>query len=506
MNKPQRVTIIGSGVGGLATACIFAQAGHQVQLFEKNEQFGGRMSVLRRDGFTFDMGPSWYLMPDIFEHFFSLLGERVEDHLTLKHLLPSYRVFFKDEGLIKDVSPDFTALNALFEEQEPGSTVKFTKYLARAKRSYEVSKEWFLYRNYDSILDFFSWRVAVEGSRLPVLRSMHSYVSSVFSSERLQKLLEYQLVFLGTSPYQAPALYSLINHINFHQGVFYPMGGMGEVTKELVRMAEARGAQLRANVGVHEIVVEQERAVGVRLEDGSFVETDVVISNVDPAATERFLLLHAEHRDHTERYWNNRVLSPSALLMYLGIKGQLPQLLHHNLIFCKDWNENFAQIFDRPEWPSDPLIYVSMTSATDPSVAPDDHENLVVLVPIAPGLSYTSEEQEAYEEKILATIAKEINAPDLAERIVSRTSFCVKDFADRYNSMKGTALGLAHTIGQTALFRPSNVSKKVKGLYYVGASTNPGIGVPMCLISAELVYKRVCGIDGAKTLTRIEKV
>ncbi len=489
----RHVVIIGSGVGGLATAGLLAKQGYSVEVFEKNEQLGGRLSVLKKDGFTFDMGPSWYLMPDIFEQFFGLMGEKVEDYLDLRHLSPSYRIFFKDDGAVRDFFPDVEKNRPTFEAMEPGSAQKLDAYLLKAKRSYEVSKQWFLYKNYDSITDFFTWRGMIEGSRLPVIRSMHSYVSGQFVSEQVQKVLEYQLVFLGTSPYQAPALYSLMNHIDFNVGVFYPMGGMGELTSALVRMAEKHGVTFHLNVPVHEIVVEQGRAVGVRLGDGRIVEADVVVSNADIAFTEQFLLAEA-HRDHSKEYWDSRTMSPSAYLLYLGVKGKIPQLLHHNLIFCKDWKQNFAEIFDEATWPNDPSIYVSMTSVTDPTVAPPDHENIVVLVPIAPDLRYTPADLARYQEKTLATIAEVMKIEDFQERIVSKTTFCVKDFAERYNSFKGSALGLAHTLRQTAVFRPNNISKKVKGLYYVGANTNPGIGVPMCLISAELVLKRLEGI------------
>jgi phytoene desaturase len=275
-------------------------------------------------------------------------------------------------------------------------------------------------------------------------------------------------------------------------GVFYPQGGLYKITEALADIAKKNGATLKVKSGVKKIIVEDGKAVGVQLENGKQLRADIVISNADIQHTES-KLLDPEYREKSEKYWQKRTLAPSALIMYLGVKGKLPSLTHHNLLFSKDWKKNFGQIFDDPQWPTDPSLYICAPSKTDPSVAPKGHENLFVLVPIAAGLNYTEKQLEKYADTILQTMETEMGLDDLRSKIVYKKLFSVKDFKDRYNSYQGTALGLAHTLRQTAIFRPNNISKKVENLYYVGAGTNPGIGMPVTLISAELLYKRITG-------------
>jgi phytoene desaturase len=283
-----------------------------------------------------------------------------------------------------------------------------------------------------------------------------------------------------------------MSHIDFNMGVFYPQGGLYEVTKSLESVAKKNGAKFKVNSAVKQIVVHDGKADGVILENGKKLNADIVISNADIYHTESKLLA-PEHREKSEKYWKSRTLAPSALMMYLGVKGKYKNLKHHNLLFAKDWKHNFGQIFDQPAWPDDPSLYVCAPSKTDPTVAPKDHENMFVLVPIAPGLKYTQKQLDKYADKVLETMETEMKLPKLRENIVFKELFSIKEFKERYNSQDGTALGLAHTLKQTAIFRPNNISKKVKDLYYVGAGTNPGIGMPITLISAELMYKRILG-------------
>ncbi|MBA3758866.1 phytoene desaturase [Candidatus Saccharibacteria bacterium] len=481
--------IIGSGFGALGSACLLAKAGWNVTVLEKNNQIGGRAGYFEEEGFRFDMGPSWYLMPDVFEHFFKLLGEDVNKHLKLKKLSPSYRIFYKDTFLKIDIHSDLEKDLKTIEQIETGAGSALESYLDQAGYQYGVAKDRFMYKNYDSFKDFFTREMATEGRKLNVLSNMNKHVGKYFKTDAMQKLMQYPLVFLGSSPYNTPAIYNIMSHIDFNMGVYYPDGGIYEIVKALQKIAEKHGAKFVTDCLVEKIIVEDGKAVGVMTKNGE-QRADIVISNADIHHTET-QLLETEYRTKTERYWHKRTMAPSALIMYLGVKGKIPELTHHNLLFSKDWKKNFAEIFDQPRWPKDPSLYICNPSKTDPSVAPKDHENLFVLVPVASGLKYDDELLEHYSNKILETIEKHMYVKDLRERIVYKKLFSVRDFEQRYNSYKGSALGLAHTLRQTAIFRPNNISKKVKDLYYVGAGTNPGIGMPITLISAELMYKRL---------------
>lgn len=502
MNKKQHAIIIGAGFGGLATACILGKAGYKVTVIEKNDKLGGRANLLEADGFVFDMGPSWYLMPDVFQHFFELMGEKVEDHLDLQLLDPSYRIFFKDTDLLVDIHPGTEANRETFEMLEPGSYEKFLEYLKRAEYQYNIALGEFIYKNYSSVFDFLNLKMAVEGAKLSVFTKMDKYVKKYFRTPEMQKILQYTLVFLGSSPYNTPALYNIMTHVDFNMGVYYPQGGIYTIVEAMERIAKKYDVTFKTNSPVASINVVGKQASGVTLEDGSTMEADLVISNADVHFTETHLL-EKPHRSYSEKYWEKRTLAPSALLMYLGVDGEIPNLKHHTLLFAKDWEAGFKQIFDAPVWPDDPSLYICNPSKTDPNVAPDGKENLFILVPIAAGLEYTDEQLHAYEEKILEIVETHCCIPNLRERIEYRKSFCSKDFTSLYNSYKGTALGLAHTMGQTAAFRPDTVSNKVQNLYYVGGNTNPGIGIPMCLISAELVYKRLIGETSGRPLEKI---
>lgn len=500
MNK--KVVIIGAGIGGLGTAGLFAKKGYDVTVLEKNEHAGGRANIFEANGFRFDMGPSWYLAPDLFEHYFRLLGERVEDHLDLVRLTPSYRIFFQGDPETLEIHSDIEKDGRTFDAIEPGSSEKLKKYLAQSEYQYEVATQHFMYKNYDTVFDFFNKRVMTEGQKLSVFSKMHNFVTRFFKTRKLQQVMEYTMVFLGTSPYEAPAIYNLMSHMDFNQGVFYPQGGFYELIKALVRVAEKNGAKVRTNAAVAEIMVSNGKASGVRLESGEVVEADIVISNADYQFTETRLLPESS-QTYKKKYWDKKVLAPSAFILYLGVKEKMPQLIHHNLLFSDDWRKNFDEIYKDPKLPNEPSLYVCAPSVTDPNVAPEGKENLFVLVPIASGLEITEEQKQEYADHVLERMEREMGLEGLREKIEYMRIYTVEDFLKDYNSFKGTALGLAHTIWQTAIFRPNNRSKKVSNLFYVGAGTNPGIGTQICLISAELVYKRVHGIKTAEPLTSI---
>jgi phytoene desaturase len=493
----KKVIVVGSGFGGLGTANILAKNGYQVTVIEKNEQVGGRASKLEEQGYTFDMGPSWYLMPEIFEHHFKLVGKNITDYLTLEKLSPSYRIFFKDNKRFKepvDVYSDLNKACELFEKIEPGSSKHFLKFLEESKFKYDVSIGSFLYKNYDSILDFITPEVLKSGLKLNIFKKMQSYVEQHFKTPEMQKIMQYTLVFLGSSPYNTPAIYSVMTHVDFNGGVFFPMGGMWSIVEAMHKIGLELGVEYKLNSEVASIEVKNGQATGVKLANGEFITADIVVSNADMHFTET-KLLQPEYQTYDEKYWDKCTVTPSGFILYLGIDGELPMLKHHTFIFAEDWDEGFAQIFDRPQIPNDPSLYICNPNKTDRSLAPEGKENLFVLVPIAADLQFTEEQKESFANQIIETIAKEIGVPDLSSRIEYKKYFLPSDFSQRYNSYRGAALGLAHTLDQTGYFRPNNISKKINNLYYVGHNTNPGTGVPMCLISSELVYKRLLGDD-----------
>lgn len=485
------VIIIGAGMGGLAAACLLARGGYKVTVYDNNEQPGGRNSIFKEKGFTFNRGPSWYLMPGVFEHFYKNMGENIADHLTLQRLTPGYRVFFKDTlfGAI-DIYGDRKRDGQTFESFEPGAKNKLNSYLRRSEELYNMARDEILYENIDSARELLSPKLMRAAVRLRLLSSMHKNIAKDFKSRELQKILEYPSVFLGGSPYNIPALYSVLNHVNFDQGVFYPKGGMDAVAKSLAALAKKHGAKITCNATVTGIITKDGRATGVELASGKTVPADIVISGAGIENTEQNLL-PASQRMYSKRYWKTRTLAPSALLIHLGISGALPELQHHNLIFSKKWKLHFDSLFKKKTWLADPSIYICNPTKSDSKLAPKGHENVTILVPIAPGLSYTDETLNIYADHILQVLEKTLHLDNLNSRIVCRRLFCVKDFEVKYHAPKGTALGLSHTLRQTATGRPSNKHQKIHNLYFVGADTAPGIGVPMCLISAELVAKRL---------------
>lgn len=495
----KHVVIIGSGFGGLGTAALLGKAGYKVTILEKNEQIGGRASVFTEQGFTFDMGPSWYLMPDLFEDFFELLGEKVEDYYELRRLDPSYQIDFLGTGGSVQITGDLETDAAYFESIEQGAGETLKRYVKRAQETYDISVNRFICKNYDSLLDFMTWEVLRAAPRLSLFSNMKRFVSKYFKDYRLQQILMYPLVFLGASPSNAPAIYHLMSHLDFNQGVFYPMGGIYKVIEALGTIAEKNGVEINVNSPVEKILVKEGIATGVQLESGEVIEADIVISNADMHHTE-MQLLPPESRMYSNAYFESRTMAPSGYMLYLGLSKKLEKAVHHGLLFDKNWDRGFEEIFDHPRWPEHPSLYYCAPSVTDPSVAPAGKEALFILVPVASGLECSKETLSKFRTKIL-TLLSEHFGENLEDLIEFEREFTVKDFEERYNSYKGTALGFAHTLFQTATFRPNNTHKKVSNLYFVGAQTNPGIGMPMCLVSAQLVLKRLEGIRHAHPLT-----
>ncbi|AZS37187.1 zeta-carotene-forming phytoene desaturase [Microbacterium lemovicicum] len=504
----REVVVIGAGIAGLATAALLSAEGYDVTVYEGRDEIGGRAGSWERDGFRFDTGPSWYLMPEVFDHFFRLLGTSAEDELDLVPLTPAYRVFTENEGAEQplDVVSGRAEAIALFEGIEPGSGTVLDEYLDSAGDAYDLSINRFLYDSYESLGGLTDPELLKLLPRLaPLLtRSLSSYVEKRFQDPRLRQVLGYPAVFLGGSPFGVPSLYHLMSHLDLDEGVLYPRGGLTTVIQAVERVAVRHGVTIRTGAPVVGITTEEDpkaRATGIRLQDGTTVAADLVVSTTDLHHTETQLL--PEHlRTYPESWWKNKTPSPGALLLLLGVEGELPQLAHHTLLFTADWRENFGAIFGKDTYIPDPAsIYVCRPSATDDSVAPEGHENLFVLVPVPAdpsigrgGVDGAGDASvEAAADLVIAQIAEWTGVPDLADRIVVRRTIAPGDFEADLHAWRGNSLGLAHTLGQSAVFRPRNASKKVENLSYAGGSVLPGIGLPMCLISAELVLKRLRG-------------
>jgi phytoene desaturase len=579
--EARRAIVIGAGISGLASAALLAREGYAVTLLEKQGTVGGRAGVWKKDGFTFDTGPSWYLMPEVFDHFFKLMGTSAAEQLDLTRLDPGYRVFFEGEETTVDIRSDLDANLELFESIEPGSGVKMAGYLDSAAETYDLAKKYFLYSTFQDLKPLAVGPVLTRTPRLVRLltETLASFAGRTVRDPRLQQILGYPAVFLGSSPYATPSMYHLMSHLDMNDGVLYPQGGFGKVITSIENIARDAGVEIHTGATVTRIVLELDPALRApepeksvydyettefdtnvidrdelrrvlageadahgtdghalapaaddghapRASDRSCVggvhylddegrahelEAELVVATADLRHVETTMLL-PELQTYPESYWQKKTAGPSAVLVYLGVTGELPELAHHSLFFTKDWKGDFGKIFGSGRFgrfgpkgatsvPDPASIYVCRPSATDDSVAPEGHENIFVLVPIPadPSIGHGGEngQGDARVEKIadaaIAQVAEWAGIPDLADRIVVRRTVGPADFADDLNSWKGTALGPAHTLGQSAFFRAGNVSKKVDGLVYAGGSTIPGIGLPMCLISAELVIKRLRG-------------
>lgn len=509
-----RAIVIGGGVTGLATASLLARDGYRVSLLEARDELGGRAGVWHADGFRFDLGPSWYLMPDVYDHFFRLLGTTAAEQYGLTRLDPGYRVFFENRSTPVDIGADPAANIDTFERIEPGAGTALRRYLDSAADTYDIAMRSFLYNTFSSVRPFITKPVIARAGRLiRLLREpLDDFIGDHVSDPRLRQILGYPAVFLGSAPHITPSLYHLMSHFDLDDGVYYPAGGFAGLVDRLGELARGAGVDLRTGHEVTAIETDTRHGrtavTGVRVREPNGTErvrrADVVVSTADLHHTEH-ALLPPELRSFSDRWWRSRNPGPSAVLVMLGIRGALPELAHHNLLFTEDWDTNFRSIFSVPTAVPDPAsLYVSRASATDGDVAPDGCENLFVLVPVPadPTLGRSGDAGvEAVADAAIAQVAAWANIPDLADRVVVRRTRGPADFDGEFHAWHGGALGPAHTLRQSAFLRGRNYSRTVRGLLYAGATTIPGIGVPMCLISAELVLKRLWGRVDSGPLT-----
>ncbi|MEI9946714.1 MAG: phytoene desaturase family protein [Chitinophagaceae bacterium] len=485
MGLPKKVIVIGSGFAGLSTASFMAKQGWNVTVMEKNATPGGRARQLKENGFVFDMGPSFYWMPDVFERYFAQFGKKVTDYYQLHRLDPSYRIYWNDG--FTDIPADLDELKFLFESLEPGSAAKLDEYLKGAAYKYNVGMNNLVYKPARSITEFMEWETIKGIFKLDVFTSIKKHIHKYFKHPKIRQLMEFPVLFLGALPENTPAMYSLMNYADIKGGTWYPEGGMYSVVDGMYKLAKELGVTFHFSENVKEIAIEKGVAKKV-VTDKNIYEADVVISGADYQFTETSLL-PPEYRSYSATYWEKKVMAPSCLLYYVGLNKKLKNVPHHSLFFDVPFEQHGKEIYDKPKWPANPLFYVSVSSVSDASVAPSGCESLVFLIPVASGLTGDTEElREKYYKKIEKRMEAHLGE-SFSENMIYKKSYSVSDFVHDYNSFRGNAYGLANTLKQTAIFRPSCRSKKVKNLFYTGQLTVPGR--VYSLISGEVTAKQV---------------
>ena len=486
----KEVIVIGSGFSGLAAACCLASEGLQVKVLEKNSTPGGRARKFETKGFTFDMGPSWYWMPEVFEQFFERFGKKVSDYYDLRRLDPSYRIYF-GEGDIMDIPANMEELYKLFESIEQGSADKLKQFLAEAEYKYRVGMDEFVWKPSHSPVEFMDIRIFKSSFKLQLFSSISSQVRSLFKNPKLRELLEFPVLFLGATPQKTPALYSLMNYADLSLGTWYPMGGMNKIIEGMVKLAEELGVDIMCDQNVEKIEIVEGKAKEVVTTTGVF-ECDYVVGAADYRHIEQEIL-DKDYRRYSESYWEKRDMSPSSLLYYIGVSKRIEGIKHHNLFFDKDFDQHAIEIYEDAKWPSDPLFYACCPSVTDPSVAPEGMENLFLLMPLAPGLEDSEIQREKYFDVMLERL-ESFTGVEIRSHIIYKKSYGIDNFKQDYNAFKGNAYGLANTLMQTAFLKPKMKSKKVQNLFYTGQLTTPGPGVPPSLISGQVVANEILNL------------
>lgn len=474
------ITILGSGFSSLAASCYLAKAGYSVTIFEKNATIGGRARQLKKDGFTFDIGPTWYWMPDVFERFFSDFGKKPSDYYNLEKLNPAYSVYFGKNDFIT-IEDTLEKICKAFEKEEPGSSVKLKSFIANAKSNYDIAIKDLVYNPGVSPLELVTPETIKKLNQF--FSNIKKDVNKSFRNKRLTQILEFPVLFLGAKPSDTPSFYNFMNYADFGLGTFHPEKGMYQVILALKNMAEELGVTIKTENPVEKIIVSNGKASGI-VSKGKTYTSDIVVSGADYHHTET--LLDVPYRQYSESYWNKKTFAPSSLLFYVGFNKKIENVDHHTLFFDVDFDVHAKDIYDHPKWPEQPLFYASFPSKTDASTAPEGKEAGIFLIPLAPGLHDTPDLRETYFNKIINRL-EDLTSQSVKDHIIFKESFCINDFINDYNSFKGNAYGMANTLLQTAFLRPKLKSKKVNNLYFTGQLTVPGPGVPPSLISGKLV-------------------
>lgn len=478
------IAIIGSGFSALAASCYLAQQGNKVTIYEKNDTIGGRARQFKKDGFTFDMGPSWYWMPDVFERFFNDFSKQTSDYYQLIKLNPAYRVYFGINDFI-NIYDNLEEIKSTFENIEKGSGAKLEVFISHAKSNYDIAIKELVYRPGVSPLELITPQTILKLNQF--FSTVSNDIRKEFKNERLVQILEFPVLFLGAKPSNTPSFYNFMNYADFGLGTWHPKTGMFDVIRGIEKLALELGVTIETNSAIEKIIIENKTATGI-VTNGKIINADIILSGADYHHTET--LLDETFRTYSDKYWESRVFAPSSLLFFVGFNKKIENVTHHALFFDVDFNQHAADIYDHPKWPDAPLFYANFPSKTDKTAAPEGMESGFFLIPLAPGINDSEELRDEYFEKII-TRFEQLTQQDVKNNIIFKKSFCKNDFVTDYNAYKGNAYGMANTLLQTAFLRPKLKSKKVRNLYFTGQLTVPGPGVPPALISGKLVAELI---------------
>jgi phytoene desaturase len=482
-----KVSVIGSGFSGLSASAVLAKAGYEVEVFEKNSQPGGRARKFTEKGFTYDMGPTWYWLPDVFENFFAQFGKTPSNYYKLHRLDPSYRMFFGKDDFI-DIPATHEKLYQLFETLEPGAAKNLKKFLQEAAFKYNLAMKEIIFKPSLSFMEYINWSIITGVSNVNFFKSISKYIRSLFKNEKIIRILEFPVIFLGAAPSDTPSLYSMMNHADLTLGTWYPQGGMYEVINALVKLNRELGVKINLDEPVKRFNYKNTKITEV-LTSKSIHSTDAVVAGADYQFIDQ-QVLDNEYREYSPKYWETRKMAPSAMLFYIGLNKEIKGLEHHNLFFDTDFEKHADEIYKTPRWPTNPAFYVSVSSKTDKTSAPAGGENLIILIPVSSGLTDTEDIKEQYYQMVISRLENLIN-DKISENIIYKRLYAASDFINDYNSFKGNAYGLSNTLLQTAFLKPKMRSSKISNLFYCGQLTVPGPGVPPSIISGEIAAQLV---------------